>query len=203
MKERSILFSAPMVRALLAGTKTVTRRVIKFPVLGPSDGSKRRVYGPGDPALAKFSPFGNAGDRLWVRETLFRASDDCWFYKADHAPVTIDSDDPRVCAMVGWAHHKKSDTCVSIHMPRFAARITLEVTSARVERLQDITEEQAKAEGVTADPQQGTMNGKPATLYPITHRQAFIWLWDSINGKRAPWASNPWVFAVEFQRVKP
>jgi hypothetical protein len=225
MKERPILFSAPMVLALLAGAKTATRRLVKpappsaeevhakagidFSIF--TDDHSPGTFRVGGPVWAVrdlmgvepgwVCPFGVAGDQLWVRESLVDNDDGGWRYAADNSLVILDSTKPSYGAALSWAHHKEGERCNSIHMPRFASRITLEVESVRVERLQDISEEDAKAEGVTTDAQQGTVNGAPATLYPITHRQAFIWLWDQLNGERAPWASNPFCWVVSFRRL--
>lgn len=172
MKERPILFSGEMVRAILAGTKTMTRRICKRQPqsdLGASDMSKRG------------SPYGVPGDRLWVRET--------W------ALWDVGETEPRTIFRVD---EDKSRTPrrwkPAIHMPRALSRIDLEVTAVRVERLQDIAEEDARAEGM--DPHYPPTVTEPhATLFQIT--------WDSINGKRAPWSSNPWVWCVSFKRVRP
>lgn len=228
MKERPILFSGPLVRALLAGTKTQTRRLVKrdgvpirltheshylqpmYGVSPPPDpvafGERGlwREVGPDYPDDSRDNvtcPFGAAGDRLWVRERLVEDDAGCWRYFADNKLIELAADDSRCPAMIAWAHHREDSNCVSIHMPRWASRLTLEVTAIRAERLQSISEEDARAEGVTIEPQQGTLNGEPAKLYPMTHRQAFIWLWDRINGERAAWSSNPWVWVIEFSRV--
>lgn len=175
MKERPILFSAPMVRALLDGRKTQTRRVVK-PQPTATREEAIRTYGKGGTFILEAGffgvrcPYGQLGDRLWVRET--------WGACAG-SPV-YRADDNATCPDGGrWKP--------SIHMPRWASRITLEVTGVRVERLQDISEEDAIAEGV---PEQ---RGDP---------WAFQCLWDSINGarERCSWAANPWVWAITFSR---
>jgi hypothetical protein len=248
VKERGILFSAPLVRALLAGTKTQTRRLMKQqpsgpvrPWQGPQGGWKWVIENTGHGVSEFFaSPYGVPGDRLWVRETwgyrgslsevtrrwtatvdymadgqrreieLTRAQYDALLAKGireQKACPKITGDEgsdewwASRNAYSDWltAYWKKSRP--SIFLPRWASRITLEVTALRAERLQSISEEDARAEGVTTEPQQGLLNGKPATLYPITHRQAFTWLWDAINGKRASWASNPFVWVVSFRRL--
>lgn len=195
MKSRPILFSGPMVRAILEDRKTQTRRLIKSL---DRDGHFVEVRGKmfdtrrGSHAVAMLSlcPYGLAGDRLWVRETLKLRDpgqrSEAWTYGADGAVIELPNGDARVPAMLSWAHHKEGNTCVSIHMPRWACRLELDVTAVRAERLQDISEEEARAEGCPA--------------YPC--RASYAALWDSINGgNRAAWSSNPWVFVVTFQRA--
>ncbi len=242
MKDLPILFKAPLVRAILDGRKTVTRRLCaRANDGGPADAvvkvadgwiawwgpepkggyeaKTRELYprGNGFPC-----PYGEPGDRLWVRETL-KERVGGWHYAADDAPVQLDAADPHVPAMVAWAHHKESETCVSIHMPRWASRITLEIVSVRVERVQDISEADVFAEGIKlpvssctprcrhgADQVHALVNvmtpHKAALRKDATSRDfavaEFAVTWDAINGKRAPWASNPWVFRVEFKRVE-
>lgn len=184
MTERPILFSGPMVRALIADAKTQTRRVVRWPVLGPSDGRKRRVYTESDAAeinaTPRLCPYGSPGDDLWVRET-WRADDfdpPGTIYAADH-PELLDD----VRGIIRWRP--------SIHMPRNRSRITLRVTSVRVERLHAITEDDARAEGVL------TVDGLLSAMAP---RERFACLWREINGGRASWDANPWVWRVEFWR---
>lgn len=208
MREHKIHFTGPMVRAILEGRKTQTRRVVKPPSRPPdraSDGTEPVVVGvnpEGWPILASggghrrwrasrtwvwdSSPYGTPGDRLWVRETWQTVTTPAdrdtskLFYAADHgARPGFAEDDWR------WRP--------SIHMPRWASRITLEVTGVRVERLQDISADDARAEGVDGLPPQGGSNEA---------QWRFRSLWDSINGKRASWASNPWVWVIEFRRVE-
>jgi hypothetical protein len=162
MRDLPILMSAPMVLALLAGRKTVTRRL---------------------------STKATAGDVLWVRETL-KNTDDGWTYAADGAPVMV-AEDHRA-AMLVWAHHKPSDHCVSIHMPRFACRLRLEVTSVRQERLHDVDNKDALREGLELQ----TMHD-PAYRFP---RDRYAALWDKLNADRGfSWASNPLCWRIEFR----
>lgn len=183
MKERPILFSGEMVRAILDGRKTQTRRVCSVTDL--DDLREGRVA----QGLGKF----RVGDRLWVREG---------FGITDGQPVcldgqTYDLDDRRIIYRADV-----SDAIPdrfwrpSIHMPRWASRITLEVVSVRVERLQDISIDDAIAEGVFQgfDPPDGHgFRSEARTLY----RE----FWESINGKKHPWKSNPWVWVIEFKVV--
>lgn len=193
MKERPILFSAPMVRALLAGTKTQTRRVVKPQPTGFVGGPGVTLCDSSPAPLVPMNdfagtcgqeiicPYGQPGDRLWVRETWHDASSalhSCALYRADGGEIYGGK----------WAP--------SIHMPRWASRITLEITSARAERLQDISEADALAEGCNVHPDH---HGKPPTsIYsPV---QAYRDLWERINGPGS-WDANPWVWVVEFRRL--
>lgn len=183
MKERPIIFSGPMVRALLAGTKTQTRRVYRA---RPVD----NIAAEHGPVWSLPSPYGAPGDRLWVRETMD--------YSAEHANFYYAADRRGVGEYVYArlvARDWKPRTVPSIHMPRWASRITLEVTEVRVQRVQDISEEDARAEGVLP------AGANPSHYKPA--RDLFRTLWNDINEDRAPWASNPWVWALTFKRVKP
>ena len=218
MKERPILFNAPMVRALLAGTKTQTRRAAKLPVVG-AEGSVSEVV-PSllpnrgdlwdfrrmlDNPMAVRCPYGQPGDRLWVRESWSPDPPDVdgWGYTAwagcregQIAGVPERFRHPRFCNYAAdWLHGPIRWT-PSIHMPRWASRITLEVTGVRVERLQDISEADAQAEGWTRRPEVSTD--------PQVHKEAardwFMDLWESINGPGS-WDENPWVWVIEFRRL--
>jgi hypothetical protein len=212
IKERPILFSGPMVRALLDGSKTQTRRVIK-PKQQPDGvvpGTDRPFWlqvkhGPEVPYPC------TPGDRLWVRETwsiecLGRIGTpegyDCSYeleYRADGATREFDcppgTDDS---AYLRAYDRMRGDWWPSIHMPRWASRITLEVTGVRVERLDDISEADARAEGVTIEDRH--MNGYCAGEARPPSIRAFRDLWESINGAES-WTINPWVWVVEFKRV--
>jgi hypothetical protein len=207
--ERGILFSAPMVRALLAGTKTQTRRAVKpqppewakFPqqVGVPADGLWEWTDRNEDtddlqhwPNYDKpmRCPYGKPGDRLWVRETWReRLGDGTYAYRATHdGPFT-------------WESYKWRP---SIFMPRAASRITLEITAVRVERPQDISHADAIAEGIEADVQAGDT----APLWreyrtggtTISPTHSYRTLWEQINGPDS-WDANPWVWMLEFKRV--
>lgn len=201
MRERPILFSAPMVRAIMAGTKTQTRRVVK-PV-GQDDGFVLKDYGDGwwpyrsddgespmkgDNEIPHSCPYGQPGDRLWVRETWLTVDGERAFYRAD------------------YAHNPKGDSehgvawRPAIDMARWASRITLEVTSVRVERLQDISEADAVAEGAPEGPTPMACMYSQAAVLKTRYREGFAALWEQINGPGS-WDANPWVWVVQFRRV--
>jgi len=205
-KERPILMSTPMVRAILEGRKTQTRRVV----------NPQSMFDGREAIVKRFpnqtgSPYGAVGDGMWCRETWrecgsiqncddsipsdgFLCSPDRCRYKAD-----AEWDGP-------WRP--------SIFMPRWACRLTLEVTAVRVERLQDITEDDARAEGIRQngdDPATATYDLPEWGYHYLTARNAFLSLWDSINadrkdaktGERLPyaWRDNPWVWCISFRRT--
>ena len=219
MKEHPILFSAPMVRAILEGRKTQTRRIIKPQAIGMLEFSDKR------------------GLKLWVREAWRIGSwredgriavDYCDGPRREWLQMPVDTDEQK-CAY--WRYIKQcNDDCAglpqingqwkwepgkspcrwrpSIHMPRWASRITLEITNIRVERLQEITEEDAWLEGcekgIPTDnggffPKEQQINEHSSIGWDCA-RDWFIDFWDSIN-KKYPWQSNPWVWVIEFRRV--
>lgn len=218
MKERPILFSAPMVRAILDGRKTMTRRVIKkqpldiLPMNVPNQWCALDEWGEdGNKGSIRACRFGVPGDQLWVRETfgIFdRAGNErAIAYKADG------DDGPATWVEVPKDKYFKDDYFPaderwrpSIHMPRWASRITLEITDVRVERVQEITEKDSALEGTLecdglfdeAEYCRLTkeMGDAMGDLTP-----AFRQLWDSINGKTHPWESNPWVWVISFKRI--
>ncbi|WP_311181494.1 hypothetical protein [Pseudomonas aeruginosa] len=240
-RERPILFNDQMVRAILEGRKTVTRRAVKGLQIPTEDkttpheglrwsalGQRHLRYGfnvfgsteeecAHELARCGVCPFGKPGDRLWVRET--------------HAQVfEVDIPDGRPAGPIGTAgspgrpdwkcryvyrsdgempnvqwHHVGDSQPVrwtpSIHMPRRASRILLEITAVRVERLQDISEKQALAEGVELEGEGVCWAGAAGTASdsPV---ESFRLLWELINGAGS-WNANPWVWVVEFKRVTP
>jgi hypothetical protein len=227
MKERPILFSAPMVRAILEGRKTQTRRIIKRPLkhpgwteyvyYGPSPNNPTCVpraiecgpdY-PDDDSDAVLCPYGSPGDRLWVRET--------WALNPIRDFGIMKPRSPADCIYrAGYGTTPSVQWTPSIHMPRVASRITLEVTGVRVERLQEISNADARAEGIVQT--WGDFGGKPPQwAWDIYHlngnaagphqydnkssSQNFQFLWESINGIES-WAANPWVWVVSFSRVQ-
>lgn len=203
MADHPILFSGPMVRALLAGTKTQTRRVVKG--VGPAhaqaisfaDGAWQYADNNGwHDARQPRCPYGAPGDRLWVRET-FGVQPDCevgyrkWTSlkltpPQRERPVIHFAADDNPCRWVaGWRP--------SIHMPRWASRITLELTGVRIERLQEISEADAKAEGCIA-PMYASEDADPSFAVAYRH------LWEAINGADT-WDANPYVWCLDFRRV--
>ncbi|WCV15977.1 hypothetical protein KKY80_12320 [Pseudomonas aeruginosa] len=207
MKERPILFTGPMVRAILEGRKTVTRRVVK-----PQPDFLGSMVDPNTPFKtldaglhARITcPHGQPGDRLWVREA--------WAADAQVdaiAPRDLSQGEPiwypadfsvrqTGCSMISKGRGRPS-----IHMPRWASRILLEITAVRVERLQDISEEQALAEGVHGEPCDHARQAcSDIGCWGDTAKGAFGFLWEQLNGAGA-WQANPWVWVVEFKRVTP
>lgn len=205
MKERPILFSGPMVRAILDGRKTQTRRVVKpqpealvIGVAVPHTEGELHMHPRPVAALAvkRECPYGQPGDRLWVRET-WQCAVVSEGIKGIGYKATYDDERNWFKAKTGpewdrlWDKHQDKWR-PSIHMYRWASRITLEIAAVRVERLQDIEEHDANAEGI-----ESFMTCQ--TLWPA--RAKFAELWDSINAKTHPWASNPWVWVVEFRTL--
>ena len=202
MKERGILFSAPMVRAILAGTKTQTRRIVKHRgEMDQRDGGGwwpyRMSWSPGDPDGSEWMPcpYGQPGDRLWVRETWAHVPITA-YRCSEGVQQTANPKDPDMAAVyaAGWDRSSPGRWRPSIHMPRWASRITLEITSVRVERLQEISQGDARAEGCD-----GSSNSMGSAF------TEYVALWAKINGTEGPvsWDANPWVWVVEFKRVKP
>lgn len=221
MIARPILFSEPMVRAILEGRKTQTRRICKArtqyqadiiagavmeDMVGKDDGTHEGL------AWQRFGcPYGQPGDRLWVRET-WAPGDKMVFGTEKEDPETVlFRADLSALHWDGEAMATPLDTYAfnwkvvrwkpSIHMPRWASRITLEVLAVRVERLQDISAADALAEGAPEwayDPVQG--DRYPARA-PGLERHWYMQLWESINGAGS-WDANPWVWVVEFKRME-
>jgi len=211
MKERPILFSGPMVNAILSDEKTQTRRVVtpqpkpfvqstpdrhspkhSQPYLDAYCGEAKTYENPRGMgrdwcwwtrddrpgATVARCPYGFPGCRLWVRETWAEfPSDGDWIYRADHVEDLTDK--------LRWQP--------SIFMPRRASRLTLEVTEVRVQRLHEISQEDIEAEGVIPACERAKCTCSRDMFRPI---------WDRLNGKRAPWLSNPWVWAITFRRTK-
>jgi len=229
MKERPILFSGPMVRALLDGSKTQTRRVVKPQPhvdalnnfiwngwnFGQSAAGVPHVQSLASPVpwsktKRVLCPFGAPGDRLWVRETFYcdnafypdGVGVDAMWRVVDGQCVAVPVEEQRAEMRAEDMYYRadgepdfeaaegKTPWRPSIHMPRWASRITLEVTGVRVERLHDITDADALAEGVD----------RTNTSIPGYARERFVRLWTSINGNES-WTADPWVWVVEFKRV--
>ena len=245
-RERPLLFSGPMIRELLAGRKTRTRRLItaRNSLLngGPCyrtlwslldfespqvfvDGGPSPAGNPGpylhvplheerardaefDPScIERVYPAVQPGDKLWCKETFSlvwpKDCDDGVVYDDEHPDGRPVKD--RECSVAYAASgdtpawHEEKDKPMwqpSIFMPRWASRLTLEVTEVRAERLQAITEAEAVAEGVEPD-FHAAVDGES-----VAHTIAFAVLWDTINGSRAPWVTNPWVWVLAFRRVE-
>ena len=232
VRERPIIFSAPMVRAILAGKKTQTRRVVRWPIVSNSIAFDRELgdivcrcdYLPPSEMLMQVRrgkqrydvarcegwevecPYGAPGDTLWVREQF--AMPRRTTNGGRESQLVPDHN-------VGGVHYLADGEAPagyrsrpSIHMPRWASRLTLLVKSVRVERLQQISYEDMDAEGVEFDDDSVAARAFSraehiqiggGSLGDTAERVGFAELWDSINGARAPWASNPWVWVVEFQ----
>jgi hypothetical protein len=194
-KEKPILFSGAMVRAILDGRKIQTRRVI---TPKPDFIAGKHIWRDCDIEkslawVAAQSKYGPVGTRLWVRETWHGS----WNKERALNPVHIMD---TLCYRADFGDDDKGlQWRPSIHMPRWASRITLEVTGVRVERLKDISEADAKAEGVI--PKMDTHIA--ANIAKDTpHRMEFWALWKSLNAKRGfGWSVNPWVWVVEFWRI--
>lgn len=210
MKERPILFSAPMVRALLAGTKTQTRRVVKpkmpleqHAAIRPNGTEFLVEYWPKqERTMGNFGrcerivcPYGQPGDRLWVRESWARTT-------VLGRPLTVYREGDNTTDYGGpWKP--------GIHMFRRDSRITLEVTGVRVERLQDIAEADAKAEGAPSIKYNKAYSipfrMMAGGAFPMeSHIYGYQNVWVDVHGGNADsWHSNPWVWVVEFKRVTP
>ena len=204
MKEKPILFSGPMIRAILANTKTQTRRIFKPDRMTWDANGRYTTHamrggellitgsGPFKPSSwLHYCPYGQpGGDRLYVRETWAAP------HAYDHLPPRLIPQDARI-------HYAATEDRggllwrPSIHMPRWASRITLEVTGVLVERLQEISYEDARAEGVEFWRNDGTLTELPPCS---AHRYEFEDLWTSINGADS-WNANPFVWVVTFRRI--
>lgn len=224
MTKHPILFSGPMVRAILDG-KTQTRRIVKFGIHEPDclypNGECGTRY---DWGLAAFGcqcdacrennthwfalrcPYGAPGDRLWVRETFGEDYTGITEVTVGQNQQTI-----KTARLVYRADGHKMGDCgtgwkPSIHMPRWASRITLEVKNIRAERVQEITEEDARAEGITpCDCDDGaTTHYKTSRGFSVdTAQEAFKFLWDDLNAKRDyGWTVNPWCWVISFERIR-
>jgi hypothetical protein len=199
MKSRPILFSAPMVRALLAGTKTQTRRPLREGTwLDPKEGVIRMCsVGNGVTGFQSVAcPYGQPGDQLWVRET--------WAHHVQAQSAERDEDGPFVYAADGpqaLQARLASKWTPGIHMFRWASRITLEITAVCVERLQDISEADAQAEGVEYSERfGGYCIGEAQHFNSHDPRESYWSLWEAINGPGSVEA-NPWAWCLSFKRV--
>ncbi|WP_431833572.1 hypothetical protein [Enterobacter hormaechei] len=207
MIERGMIFNSEMVRAILDGRKTQTRRIIKDCTVGRDPISKfiqigKKFIGcyPEDvPELIReCCPYGVPGDRIWVRETWAEAgasAPDLKLYRANypaHVPTHYENVPP--AEDVRWTP--------SIHMPRWASRILLEITDVRVEQLKSISEEEARSEGVAQLREGFWKHYQPGwTQHQLSARGSFATLWESIYGF-GEWDRNPWVWVIEFKRIE-
>lgn len=227
MRERPILFSGPMVRAILEGRKTQTRRVVKPELAAHFDPPRGEDdvkagypwicgYWEEDVSAVTVCPYGQPGDSLWVKETTVKVEDHGYT-----GPVYVESDEGHTVMDWGLSPGEDDVTEVephqiklrpSIYMTRKMSRITLEVVSVRVEQLQDISEADAAAEGVEVNkfdswPVEGAQTWRDYTRpegewgYGCGHaRGSYSTLWESINGPGS-WDANPWVWVVGFKRI--
>jgi hypothetical protein len=203
VKERPILFSAPMVLAILDGRKTQTRRILKNQpvdirrVFMKSEGLAYVENAHGVEIPLEVCKFGKPVDRLWVRETYALVPRTAYAH-SDGVQQMLKPDDNHDAAIyrAGW---ERSEGGIrwrpSIHMPRWACRIDLEITGVRVERLQDISEGDARAEGVP-----GEEEAALGCNWYEKPRRAYRRIWSQINGE-ASWNENPYVWVIEFKRL--
>jgi len=211
MTDRPILFNGPMVRALLNGSKTQTRRVVK--ARPDRNMGKRCMLQPhelaGEVNQGEYSncPYGQPSDRLWVRENFQPfLNDEC---DGDMRLANWTTGENYHCSFpashgihefMDEEDNLKSSVKPSIHMPRWASRIMLEITGVRVERLQEISEADAIAEGITKGPDHYAppVPKKVKAFYDGSAKRGYHSLWESINGIGS-WDLNPWVWVVEFK----
>lgn len=236
MKDRPIIFNSEMVRAVLEGRKTQTRRIMKVQPESNQLGLLRITASTNRTDTGKYHwaesnatgnhvrsklfacPYGAVGDRLWVRETW--SEDFANYYPNDRVWYAADDDrrlDIEVVKGVRGIFSPESNVHVpfrwhpSIYMPRWASCITLEITGVRVERLQDISESDAVAEGIEPLPLEPDMPQFYHEYFPIGIKNglrcnmsaagSFSGLWEAIYGKES-WQANPWVWVIEFKRVE-
>jgi hypothetical protein len=211
MTEHPILFNGPMVRAILAGRKTQTRRVVKRQSVACVENECLSACQESPTGFAwqngwvERCPYGQPGDTLWVRETWRPLVDaellDCIEYKADDTrlkPKGLTEEDghhfDNMCENIEVTHGKvcRQKWKPSIFMPRWASRITLKITDVRVQLVQEISEEDARAEGVQSQ-----------TILPgnrSSYISGYYWVWEELNNKRGfGWDSNPYVWAITFE----
>jgi hypothetical protein len=185
MKEHPILMSTPMVQAILEGRKSQTRRVIKAQVEANNYFNIKGLHVPIE-KMRKYCPYGQVGDRLWVRETWCNT----WPFdghKCEEGPCYRATDEGDCGAAITGQKWRPS-----IFMPRWASRITLEITAIKVQKLQEINEKDAEAEGI----------GVGDTLvFSDSYKDSYAFLWNKINGKKHSWNLNEWVWVIEFKRI--
>ncbi|MCM7470303.1 hypothetical protein M8R87_17120 [Enterobacter bugandensis] len=192
--ERGMIFNGEMVRAILDGRKTQTWRPVNPSTANLLDLQEQYPH-------KKYNiscPFGEVGDRIWVRETWAEAgasAPDLKLYRANYpAHVPTHYENVPAAEDVRWTP--------SIHMPRWASRITLVITGVRVEQLKSISEEEARSEGVARLREGFWKHYQPGwTQHQLSARGSFATLWDSIYGS-GEWDRNPWVWVIEFKPIE-
>ena len=216
-RERPILLSGAMVRALLDGRKTQTRRAVKLPHQNPLGkwealqvgGTKGGLNALGQSIPlqdaiwhtrtgdALLCPYGQPGDRLWVRESF------CHIYDNNKPPAKRELEDVAYMAdNIQPDPYAYGPWKPSIHMPRWASRITLQITGVRVQHLQDISEQDAIAEGIEKTPHGlWSLYGQVDSDGTYSPTSSFCALWGSLNGPES-WDANPWVWVIEIQRLE-
>lgn len=221
MKEKPILFSEPMVRAILSGRKSQSRRIVKPQPTNPRPTRDDHIWADtNDPVTRYFScKIGLPGDQLWVKETYrspskesprvrveYRADMSSWGI-ADSHNIATNEVIPNAKLFPGRANeYSKQHWKPSIYMPRWASRLTLEITAVRIERLRAISRDDAAAEGVDECPTYQTAGQIEAMIrghgcaVTVDYIGGYRTLWESINGPGS-WAANPWVWVIEFRRV--
>ncbi|PXW49977.1 hypothetical protein DFO55_12935 [Grimontella sp. AG753] len=215
MKERPMIFNAEMVRAILDGRKTQTRRIVKSDCMdiGEKDDGTLWPWREHDNGGDYWypCPFGEVGDRIWVRETCraveLESGLDVVSYDAGGQDIPIKAHPLDAGLWVDLYRYRGGEgkTVPSIHMPRWASRITLEITGVRVERLQNISDEDVDAEGFAGDYPTSALPalfpGEPSDWSHLSMRDCYGVLWKSIYGEES-WQANPWVWVITFQRVE-
>lgn len=236
-QERPIVFCGEMVKATLEGKKSQDRKLVKLPITRGIEYrwiNARKDGGPSSPFKAGeylhiefravvdewmgqseriFCPYGVVGDILWVRETLVKdKAGVSWRYKSDGSSVSLPLDHPKIGAMASWCRDRSQNHCPSTHMPQWASRITLEITEIRGQRLQEISEEDAWAEGCRKGLPTDNGGHFPAEKLddPKDPRSsatgwdcAIDWyadFWNSHNRGNG-WQRNSWVWAMSFRRI--
>ncbi|MGF6438133.1 hypothetical protein [Kosakonia sp. 1610] len=222
MKERPMIFNAEMVRAILDGRKTQTRRIMKpqptpctlqkgghwwpsnvFKTMLHIEEEMQNGKGGWGGLVGDACHFGDVGDRIWVRET-FAAFDADWKFPGRPHDLK-DGPWPNVIYPASRSEVPPGTLRPSIHMPRWASRITLEITGVRVERLQNISDEDVDAEGFAGDYPTSALPelfpGEPSDWSHLSMRDCYGVLWQSIYGEDS-WQANPWVWVIEFKRIE-